>query len=641
MEAGVILLLLSSLLGRSWTLSFYGDSISVMPLQKNSDGTLKVTFYHRQNGRSDCQNQTSFFCEGGTCSDFVQSEVLQMDWDDSDQGRWCQSEGLTTETVQPNRTTFTLRESGCCWMSNVEGKTSWTSRVDLDLGTRSDSLNLNSCPVSTTVPSLRIPQNCFTRIRLLAHDPDGDVVRCRFTSEASVPANFTLDQSACTLGNAGTVQSGVHVFELLLEDFPSSNISLTYSDGTSASRGTFNTNSPPLCSVMLQFSVEVLPPISTCVAGSMLPMFLSRTPSHGEMTVMLEKASMPDIDEHYLKLKDPSCSLVSNDTYIMGTMSFSTCGTTLEDKGDYIVFKNEIHSFERPTEVITRRKTVQIDFSCEFPKTVTISSYYNLHQSDYIFTESNFGSFGYTFEIFRDGNFTQKVASDAYPVQVKLMETIYMGIQANSELPSVSLFVESCKATPDENPKNSLFYYLIQNGCLKDETVKIHPSNQTSFNFELQAFKFNGEFDQVYITCSVILCEPGSPFSRCSQGCLSNPSRRRRRGLSKETTGHYITQGPLQFVDLAPPIPPKEEKSAGKPRMDPSAEGNPPTATPETSSSDRSWGIRNVFSVSFSTLVFAGGFAVSLILLAVVLYRFRRRRKSEDQNVLIDSDVDQ
>uniref|UniRef100_A0A1A8D1G1 ZP domain-containing protein n=1 Tax=Nothobranchius kadleci TaxID=1051664 RepID=A0A1A8D1G1_NOTKA len=600
MEAGVILLLLSSLLGRSWTLSFYGDSISVMPLQKNSDGTLKVTFYHRQNGRSDCQNQTSFFCEGGTCSDFVQSEVLQMDWDDSDQGRWCQSEGLTTETVQPNRTTFTLRESGCCWMSNVEGKTSWTSRVDLDLGTRSDSLNLNSCPVSTTVPSLRIPQNCFTRIRLLAHDPDGDVVRCRFTSEASVPANFTLDQSACTLGNAGTVQSGVHVFELLLEDFPSSNISLTYSDGTSASRGTFNTNSPPLCSVMLQFSVEVLPPISTCVAGSMLPMFLSRTPSHGEvlhaspgqtfqlyaqaqaqnsqirsfqvsgpgnmtrefstdltgkaevilswtpqwrdlkrlvpvcftaettqtqsemrcvvvmvtraistqgnatvtcspnkMTVMLEKASMPDIDEHYLKLKDPSCSLVSNDTYIMGTMSFSTCGTTLEDKGDYIVFKNEIHSFERPTEVITRRKTVQIDFSCEFPKTVTISSYYNLHQSDYIFTESNFGSFGYTFEIFRDGNFTQKVASDAYPVQVKLMETIYMGIQANSELPSVSLFVESCKATPDENPKNSLFYYLIQNGCLKDETVKIHPSNQTSFNFELQAFKFNGEFDQV------------------------------------------------------------------------------------------------------------------------------------------------
>ncbi|XP_015808655.3 ZP domain-containing protein [Nothobranchius furzeri] len=495
---------------------------------------------------------------------------------------------------------------------------------------------------------------------------------------------------------------------------------------------------------MLQFSVEVLPPISTCVAGSMLPMFLSRTPSHREvlhaspgqtfqlyaqaqaqnsqirsfqvsgpgnmtrefstdltgkaevilswtpqrrdlkrlvpvcftaettqtqsemrcvvvmvtraistqgnatvacspnkMTVMLEKASMPDIDEHYLKLKDPSCSLVSNDTYIMGTMSFSTCGTTLEDKGDYIVFKNEIHSFERPTEVITRRKTVQIDFSCEFPKTVTISSYYNLHQSDYIFTESNFGSFGYTFEIFRDGNFTQKVASDAYPVQVKLMETIYMGIQANSELPSVSLFVESCKATPDENPKNSLFYYLIQNGCLKDETVKIHPSNQTSFNFELQAFKFNGEFDQVYITCSVILCEPGSPFSRCSQGCLSNPSRRRRRGLSKETTGHYITQGPLQFVDLAPPIPPKEEKSAGKPRMDPSAEGNPPTATPETCSSNRSWGIRNVFSVSFSTLVFAGGFAVSLILLAVVLYRFRRRRKSEDQNVLIDSDVDQ
>lgn len=58
---------------------------------------------------------------------------------------------------------------------------------------------------------------------------------------------------------------------------------------------------------------------------------------------------------------------------------------------------------------------------------------------------------------------------------------------------------------------------------------------------------------QVYITCSVILCEPGSPFSRCAQGCLKSPSRRRRRGLSKETVGHYITQGPLRFVGPAVP----------------------------------------------------------------------------------------
>lgn len=52
--------------------------------------------------------------------------------------------------------------------------------------------------------------------------------------------------------------------------------------------------------------------------------------SPNKMVVALEKASMPDIDMNYLKLRDESCSLTSNGTHIIGTMSFSTCGTKLE-----------------------------------------------------------------------------------------------------------------------------------------------------------------------------------------------------------------------------------------------------------------------------------------------------------------------
>lgn len=129
-----------------------------------------------------------------------------------------------------------------------------------------------------------------------------------------------------------------------------------------------------------------------------------------------------------------------------------------------MVFKNRINSFVQPNEVIVRRRTIKIDFSCEFSKTISISSYYNLHNSDYIFTESSFGSFGYAFDIYRDNNFTNKVEPSAYPVQVMLMDTIYMGIQANSELPNVTVFVESCKATPDDNPNNGVSYDLIKNG---------------------------------------------------------------------------------------------------------------------------------------------------------------------------------
>nr|XP_020511710.1 uncharacterized protein LOC110000715 [Labrus bergylta] len=758
MEAGAIILLLFALHGTASASSFYGGSISFRA-PKEKAGTYQVTLHHRQNGRGSCSDKPSFQCDGGVCTSLDSSEVLLTDQDSMGQDRWCQSEAHTTATLSTNHSSLSLRDSGCCWASNVEGKTNWTSSVELDLGTRSDTQEVNSCPVTTTVSSLRFPQNCFTRVRLLAHDPDGDKVRCRFTKDATVPQNFTLDETTCTLMSSGQVGVNVHVFELMLEDFPTKNITLTYADGTTVTREVSNVNQPSLCKVKLQFTVEILSPIPNCELGHVQPMFLSATPSHDDvlyatvgqtfqiyaqaqanhasikdfqvsgprnitkvvkegnfgkasmtlrwtplqsdvyrfipvcftaetnetqsemrcvvvmvtqatiiqgkasvqclpnkMTVVLEKASMPGIDENFLELKDSSCSLTSNSTHIMGTMSFSTCGTKIEDKGDFIIFQNEINSFELPTEVIVRRKTVKIGFSCQFPKTISISSYFSLHKSDYIFTESNFGSFGYTFEIFRDGNFSNKVPAKAYPVEVKLLQTIYMGIQAQSELSNVQVFVESCKATPDDNPDNSLSYNLIQNGCNKDETLKVYRSDDpTSFKFEVQAFKFTGNYDQVYITCSVILCEIGSPFSRCAQGCLKEPSRRRKRAVGKETVGHSITQGPLRFVSQAVPevavdeddvmimndvMPDVMIKSNTADVMMESytpAEVFPPTLLRKAEPGEEGRSIREILNTNISTIFFATAFLVSLVVMAVVIRHFSIKRRADDRKSLLVS----
>ncbi|XP_069383924.1 uncharacterized protein [Paralichthys olivaceus] len=732
MEAGALVLLLLALLGSASTLSFYGDSLSFMLPKKNKDGTFMVTFHHRQNGRSSCQDQSSFKCGGDVCTSFNKTSVLQTDKDATGQGRWCQTEGRTTATVSTNETSFSLRGSGCCWESNVNGQTNWTSLAQLDLGTRSDSRAINNCPVTTTVPLIRVPQNCFSRIRLLAHDPDGDDVRCSFSSGVPVPSNFTLDKAACTLTRAGNISVGVQVFELMLEDFPSGNITVTYADGSSVVHNVSAVKSSPLCKVKLQFSVQVLPPVPRCEVGHVQPMFLSKTPSHGDvlhatvgkqfqlyaqaqaphssihdfqvsgpqnmsktfkddtdgkaevtvqwtpqpsdlyrfvpfcftaetnetqsemrcvvvmvtqssitqgkasvqcspnkMTVTLDTASMPGIDNNFLQLNDPSCSLTTNGSQITGTMSFTACGTKIEDSGDYISFKNEINSIELPNEVITRRRKVKIGFSCQFPKIISISSYYNLYKSDYIFTEASFGSFGYTFDIFPDSNFTNKVEAKAYPVEAKLLDMIYMGIQAQSELPDVKVFVESCKATPDDNPENPLFYDLIKNGCLKDETVKVFPSNATEFKFGVQAFKFTGNLEQVYITCSVIMCEAASSFSRCAQGCQPSAARRRRRGLSTETAGHYITQGPLRFVG----------SSVSEEPMDDKTKSDKPLADVKSSGEDRK--LMQIFNTNSSSIFFGCAFLLSVVLMAVAVHYFRRRRKEDDdRNALIASAFD-
>lgn len=56
--------------------------------------------------------------------------------------------------------------------------------------------------------------------------------------------------------STGQVGVGVHVFEMTLQDFPKTNITLTYADGTTESRAASDVTASPLCKVKLQFSME-------------------------------------------------------------------------------------------------------------------------------------------------------------------------------------------------------------------------------------------------------------------------------------------------------------------------------------------------------------------------------------------------
>lgn len=89
---------------------------------------------------------------------------------------------------------------------------------------------------------------------------------------------------------------------------------------------------------------------------------------------------------------------------------------------------------------------------------------FKTYKSDFVFTESAFGSFSYSFDFYTDNTFTTKHASSTYPLEVRLMDMVFLGISAHSDLPRVQLFVESCKATPDANPDNTLYYDIIKNG---------------------------------------------------------------------------------------------------------------------------------------------------------------------------------
>ncbi|KAG9334526.1 hypothetical protein JZ751_007525 [Albula glossodonta] len=631
----LVVLLLVLVLGQAPASEIQGGLMTFRPVAQHSDGTITVSFHYKESYRGQCGKRLGWSCGTGDCGQLSLAEFSDTDKDPS--------------------------ELQLC-------ATNWTLATRVDLGTRSDTHIFNKSPVVTTIPTIRIPQNCPTTFPLLVHDPDGDQVRCRFgqqdrgdCSSCHQHSNFTLHETQCALQMHGTPGLGVHVFELVLEDYPVQPITLSYRDGSFTPRSPLNlslsdSHLMPLSQLPLQFAVEIQSPLSTCIAGIVRPQLLSPTPSHGSIlyasvgkpftvtlraraersnqsemrcvivvverdhphsgraniscmdttiTIILDKNSMQGLEASQLLLKDPTCSLTTNGSHIMGTMSLNSCGTQMEDDGDYIVFKNEINSIKE-TGVITRQTMVQIPFSCSYPKVAHVSTNFKNHKSDYVFTETGFGSFSYSFEFYTDSTFQTVIDPSSYPVEVELLEKIHMGIHAHSYLPQVVLFVESCRATPDDNPDNALYYNIFKDGCSMDDTVNVSSGGKTEFKFEIQAFKFTGDFDKVYISCRVMLCEDGNPYSRCTQGCLKSPApaQRRRRELLVQTNPHVIMQGPLIRRKSTLRSLGSEESSSGSER------------------------------VNVSTLAFAGLFVLTLVVLAgVMIFSVRKSRNLRGSHI--------
>ncbi|KAM9765033.1 uncharacterized protein ACNS7B_022243 [Menidia menidia] len=292
-----------------------------------------------------------------------------------------------------------------------------------------------------------------------------------------------------------------------------------------------------------------------CVTGYVARHEATVTCNETTMTIEMEKTSVIRSHEGSLRLNsftDSSCNLTknSNSTHLVGVMPLSSCGTLIEEDNDDIIFSNVITSAD-VGQTISRGQHVDVAFSCAYPKRANLSLGFS-HKNPYAFSERGFGSFSFQFEFFETERFARRVEASSYPVQVYLRQMLYMQIDSSSSIPDTQLFVESCRATPYDNPNARLSYSIIEDGCVRDQTVQIYNSSKGQFRFGMEAFEFIGTHDEVYISCSVILCESGVPGTRCSQGCLGSPPHRQRREAAAQTGRHSISQGPLHLAAEAP-----------------------------------------------------------------------------------------
>ncbi|XP_038154948.1 uncharacterized protein LOC119792399 [Cyprinodon tularosa] len=271
----VLLLLLSS----TQASHFFGTVMTYYPKQTNADGSMQVFLRYKLSFR-DCTDFDTWICIGSCGSLAPTLEKV----DEESGGEWCQREGILTPVISPRSSTrFEL--DGTAWIDSIKNNiVRWKAVTGVELRSRSDTGKANISPQSTILPSVRVPSNCQRDFNLLAFDPDGDTIKCRYGSYSlsecnpcTPPSVLSLSPS-CTLtfNRTSNINQGPYAVQMVMEDFPLQSITLTNVDGVQQNR----TPSQAISKIPFQFVLHVDPVVPTCTEGLFLPKFLPPTPAN-------------------------------------------------------------------------------------------------------------------------------------------------------------------------------------------------------------------------------------------------------------------------------------------------------------------------------------------------------------------------
>ncbi|XP_032440004.1 mucin-2-like [Xiphophorus hellerii] len=278
MFLSVVLLLL--LVSHSYAAHFYGVMMTYDPKEAYLNGSTSVELHYKVS-YDQCIYTDTWSCTGN-CG--TETQILGLTKVDEIIGEWCQREAVTSRQLTSN-SPLTLQFASGNWLSNIQNIINWKAVTNVELRIRSDISKANTSPQTTILPALRVPINCQRNISMLSFDPDGDDVRCRFASLAlsecvtcTTPSDLSISPSSCTLSFSSSASSsqGSYVVQMVMEDFPLQNITLTQTSGSQVQR----TNSDAISTIPIQFVLKVDAAAPSCTEGQYLPRFLSPTPNN-------------------------------------------------------------------------------------------------------------------------------------------------------------------------------------------------------------------------------------------------------------------------------------------------------------------------------------------------------------------------
>ncbi|KAA0724903.1 Oncoprotein-induced transcript 3 protein [Triplophysa tibetana] len=255
---------------------------------------------------------------------------------------------------------------------------------------------------------------------------------------------------------------------------------------------------------------------------------------------------------HVLHLNEPSCrgTIQNGRVHFHFDNNDHICGTKLVANGTHIIYENFILGTpESGAGLISREKILKLNFSCIYPQTQTLSMIDINPLETRVNKDLPSGEGRYQVRMvpYQDSEFSQPFTGH---VDSGIDEKMFVEVGVDGvDSRQFATVIDTCWATPVNDPDNSLRWDLITGECPnpQDNTVELLQNGvSTSSRFSFRMFIFSSNFTKVYLHCSVHLCLLTN--NHCSADCYSGFHQRMGRSLDFYDSSS-ISMGPLVWSE--------------------------------------------------------------------------------------------
>ncbi|NXG08040.1 TECTA protein, partial [Sakesphorus luctuosus] len=272
-----------------------------------------------------------------------------------------------------------------------------------------------------------------------------------------------------------------------------------------------------------------------------------------QMEVSISKCKLFQLgfEREGVRVNDRHCPGIEGEDFISFQINNTkgNCGNLVQSNSTHIVYKNTvwIESANNTGNIITRDRTINVEFSCAYELDIKISldsvvrpmlSVINLT------VPTQEGSFTTKMALYKNSSYKHPYRQGE--VVLTTRDVLYVGVfVVGADSNHLILMLNKCYATPSRDSNDKLRYFIIEGGCqnMKDNTIGIEENGVSlTCRFHVTVFKFIGDYDEVHLHCAVSLCD--SEKYSCKINCPQHT--RMASAFAEESKEQILSVGPIR-----------------------------------------------------------------------------------------------